>query len=44
MTGEPSPKHPMGSITDGPEGEYITDRLTDKAIKFIEANRASRSI
>jgi len=38
-TGEPSPKHPVGSITDGPEGEYITDRLTDEAIKFIEANR-----
>lgn len=28
-----------GTITDGPEGEYITDRLTDEAIKFVEANR-----
>lgn len=24
---------------DGIEGEYLTDRLTDEAIKFIEANR-----
>ena len=28
-----------GTVTDGPEGEYITDRLTDEAIRFIEANR-----
>ncbi len=28
-----------GTITDGPAGEYITDRLTDEALKFIEANR-----
>jgi arylsulfatase A-like enzyme len=28
-----------GNVTDGPEGEYITDRLTDEAIKFIEASR-----
>ena len=27
------------SYPDGPRGEYITDRLTDEAIKFIEANR-----
>ena len=27
------------SYADGPPGEYITDRLTDEAIKFIEANR-----
>ena len=26
-----------GTITDGPDGEYITDRLTDEAIAFIEA-------
>ena len=39
MTGEPSAKHPMGTITDGPKGEYITDRLTDEAITFIEANK-----
>jgi arylsulfatase A-like enzyme len=26
-------------LKDGPEGEYLTDRLTDEALKFIEANR-----
>jgi arylsulfatase A-like enzyme len=31
-----------GSISDGPPGEYITDRLTDEALHFIEANRDSR--
>ena len=31
-----------GTITDGPEGEYITDRLTDEALKFIEANKHRR--
>jgi arylsulfatase A-like enzyme len=35
-SGEPSPKHHVGTITDGPEGEYITDRLTDEAIRFVE--------
>ena len=25
-------------LADGPEGEYLTDRLTDEAIAFIEAN------
>lgn len=38
-TGEPSPRQPVGTITDGPKGEYITDRLTDEAIHFIEANK-----
>ncbi|MDP7014435.1 MAG: sulfatase [Pirellulaceae bacterium] len=38
-SGEPSPRHHVGTITDGPDGEYITDRLTDEAIKFIEANK-----
>jgi len=28
-----------GNVTGGPEGEYITDRLTDEAVRFIEANR-----
>lgn len=28
-----------GTITDGPPGEYITDRLTDEALKFITENR-----
>ncbi|MBM3856235.1 MAG: sulfatase, partial [Verrucomicrobia bacterium] len=29
----------LGTITDGPPGEYIVDRLTDEAIRFIEAHR-----
>ena len=28
-----------GTVTDGPEGEYITDRITDEAVAFIETNR-----
>ena len=32
-------KYVVGTITDGPEGEYITDRLTDEALAFIETNR-----
>ena len=27
------------NIDDGPEGEYLTDRLTDEALRFIEHNR-----
>jgi len=26
-------------LPDGPKGEYLTDRLTDEALKFIEKNR-----
>lgn len=26
-------------LKDGPKGEYLTDRLTDEALKFVEANR-----
>ncbi len=26
-------------LKDGPKGEYLTDRLTDEALMFIEANR-----
>lgn len=26
-------------LTDGPEGEYLTDRLTDEALTFIEKNK-----
>ncbi|MFM8579300.1 MAG: sulfatase-like hydrolase/transferase, partial [Planctomycetaceae bacterium] len=34
----------VGTITDGPPGEYITDRLTDEAIRFIEGHvRESRT-
>ena len=41
--GPPSYFSPYGfrghqSYPDGPPGEYITDRLTDEAIKFIEAS------
>lgn len=28
-----------GEITDGPAGEYLTDRLTDEALRFIEESR-----
>ncbi len=26
-------------LNDGPEGEYLTDRLTDEAVRFIESKR-----
>jgi len=29
----------IDNIADGPEGEYLTDRLTDEAAKFIKDNR-----
>ena len=32
-------KHVVGTITDGSDGEYITDRLTDEAVEFIEASK-----
>lgn len=28
-------------LTDGPDGEYLTDRLTDESIKFIKKNKDS---
>ncbi|HIQ19914.1 MAG TPA: hypothetical protein EYH34_01570 [Planctomycetes bacterium] len=28
-----------GTVTSGPPGEYITDRVTEEAIRFIKANR-----
>ena len=37
--GEPRGRVKVGTITDGPAGEYITDRLTDEAIRFINANQ-----
>ncbi|OGV70509.1 MAG: N-acetylgalactosamine 6-sulfate sulfatase [Lentisphaerae bacterium RIFOXYA12_FULL_48_11] len=37
--GEPKGKSHIGNITDGPVGEYITDRVTDEALKFIESNK-----
>ena len=27
------------TLTEGPDGEFLTDRLTDEAVKFIESNR-----
>ncbi len=32
-------RYVVGTITDGPPGEHITDRTTDEAIKFIRAHR-----
>ena len=29
----------LPNLPDGPEGEYLTDRLTSEAIRFIEQNR-----
>ena len=29
----------MPNLTDGPPGGYLTDRLTDEAVKFIEGNK-----
>lgn len=36
--GTPGGKLRVGTITDGPPGEYITDRVTDEAIEFLESN------
>lgn len=33
------PPYKNTDIMDGPEGEYLTDRLTDEALQFIEANK-----
>lgn len=37
--GDPAGPTKIGNITDGPQGEYITDRLTDEALKFIEQHK-----
>lgn len=37
--GVPGGQHRVGNITDGPDGEHITDRLTSEAIQFIKDNR-----
>jgi len=34
-------KRVFGTITDGPPGEYITDRLSDEAIRFVEESVAA---
>lgn len=36
--GNPNGKNKVGTITDGPEGEYIVDRQADEAIKFIKSS------
>lgn len=33
------PPHPAPGLKDAPQGEYLTDRLTEEAIDFIGANR-----
>ena len=38
-SGTPDARHHVGTITDGPPGEHITDRLTDEALRFIEAHK-----
>lgn len=37
--GQPRGQLRVGTITDGPKGEYIVDRLAAEAEKFIETNR-----
>jgi arylsulfatase A-like enzyme len=37
--GSPAGKTKIGTITDGPDGEYITDRLTDEVLRFLEVHR-----
>ena len=29
----------LPNLTDGPQGEYLTDRLTEEALRFMEKNR-----
>lgn len=37
--GDPGNRRRVGNITDGPAGEYIVDRLTSEALKFIETHQ-----
>lgn len=37
--GRPTGQNKVGNITDGPAGEYIVDRVTDEALKFLETHR-----
>lgn len=37
--GKPNAKQRVGTITDGPEGEYIVDRQASEAVKFIQASK-----
>src|SRR5687767_1368974 len=38
-SGEPRGQNRVGTITDGPKGEYIVDRQADEAVKFITENK-----
>lgn len=37
--GEPRGKVKVGTITDGPKGEYIVDRQAAEAVKFIQSSK-----
>jgi arylsulfatase A-like enzyme len=37
--GSATSKSRVGTITDGPDGEYIVDRLADEAVKFIDSSK-----
>lgn len=37
--GKPNGKLRVGTITDGPPGEYIVDRIAEEAVKFIDENK-----
>jgi arylsulfatase A-like enzyme len=37
--GNATGNHRVGTITDGPQGEYVTDRLADEAVAFVERHR-----
>jgi len=37
--GNPTAKGKVGTITDGPQGEYIVDRQAAEAVKFIESSK-----
>jgi arylsulfatase A-like enzyme len=39
LDGKPGGKNKVGTITDGPPGEYIVDRLADEAVRFITENK-----
>lgn len=39
--GKPGGKSRVGTITDGPDGEYIVDRQASEAVKFISSSKGS---
>lgn len=39
--GKPGGKTKVGTITDGPAGEYIVDRQAQEAVKFIQGSKGS---